>query len=231
MVDEAKKGFDLLVVGMDKVTGAKEGFDRKIEEVTAGFEGPLAIIVAKGNHLKQPASDGFKILVPVSGSAVSRRGAEIAIALARPRATSLGVMYVSTTRDKGVRRNSASVSLLKEEAILKDTVALAARYDVDVTTSLRASAAPEEAVLQEIRNSGADLVVMGVDRIQGDSLNFGSVADAVLRKSKVSVLLISNALSHIQASLGVGRQRAQGRARHEGVFREATSGSRWGRRR
>lgn len=192
VVDEAKKGFDLLVVGMDKVTGAKEGFDRKIEEVTAGFEGPLAIIVAKGNHLKQPASDGFKILVPVSGSAVSRRGAEIAIALARPRATSLGVMYVSTTRDKGVRRNSASVSLLKEEAILKDTVALAARYDVDVTTSLRASAAPEEAILQEIRNSGADLVVMGVDRIQGDSLNFGSVADAVLRKSKVSVLLISN---------------------------------------
>jgi hypothetical protein len=34
-------------------------------------------------------------------------------------------------------------------------------------------------------------VVMGVDRIQGDSLNFGSVAAAVLRKSKVSVLLVS----------------------------------------
>jgi nucleotide-binding universal stress UspA family protein len=32
---------------------------------------------------------------------------------------------------------------------------------------------------------------MGVDRIQGDALNFGSVAAAVLRKSKVSVLLMS----------------------------------------
>jgi nucleotide-binding universal stress UspA family protein len=101
-------------------------------------------------------------------------------------------MYVSTTRDKGVRRNGATMSLLKEEAILKDTAAFAARYDVDVTTTLRASAAPEEAILQEIKNSGADLVVMGVDRIQGDKLNFGGVAAAVLKKSKVSILLVSN---------------------------------------
>lgn len=52
-------------------------------------------------------------------------------------------------------------------AILKDTAALAARYDVDVSTTLRANAAPEEAILQEIRNSGVDLIAMGVDRIQG----------------------------------------------------------------
>jgi Kef-type K+ transport system membrane component KefB/nucleotide-binding universal stress UspA family protein len=192
VVDEARKGFDLLVVGMDKVLGAKDGFDKKIEDVTAGFEGPLAIVAAKGSHLKPPATNAFKILVPVSGSGVSRRGAEIAIALARASTTSLQVMYVSTTRDKGVRRNGASVSLLKEEAILKDTATFAARYDVDVTTTLHANAAPEEAILQEIKNSGADLVVMGVDRIQGDELNFGSVAAAVLKKSKVSVLLVSN---------------------------------------
>jgi Kef-type K+ transport system membrane component KefB/nucleotide-binding universal stress UspA family protein len=190
--DEARKGFDLLVVGMDKVLGARDGFDKKIEDVTAGFEGPLAIIVAKGSHLKEPAGGAFKILVPVSGSGVSRRGAEIAIALARTGPAPLRVIYVTTTRDKGVRRNGASVSLLREEAILKDTAALAARYDVDVTTTLRANAAPEEAILQEIRDSRADLVVMGVDRIQGDALNFGSVAAAVLRKSKVSVLLVSN---------------------------------------
>jgi hypothetical protein len=97
---------------MDKVAGTKNGFDRKIEDVTAGFEGPLAIVIAKGRHLKPPLTNDFKILVPVSGSGVSRRG--------------------------------------------------------------------------------ADLVVMGVDRIHGEALNFGSVAAAVLRKSKVSVLLVSN---------------------------------------
>ena len=192
VIDEARKGFDLLVVGIDKVIGAKSGFDKRVEDLTAGFEGPLAIVVAKSSHLKPPLTNDFKILVPVSGSGVSRRGAEIAVSLARVSLAPLRLVYVSTTRDKGVRRNSASMSLLNEEAILKDTAALAARYEVDVTTSVHANSVPEEAILQEIHTSRADLVVMGVDRIHGDTLNFGGVADAVLRKSKVSVLLVSN---------------------------------------
>jgi Kef-type K+ transport system membrane component KefB/nucleotide-binding universal stress UspA family protein len=200
VVDEARKGFDLLLVGMDKVTGAKGGFDKKIENLTAGFDGPIAVVAAKGMHLKEPVNTAFRILVPVSGSGVSRRGAEVAIALARLSPDPLQVVYVSTTRDKGARRNAASMSLANEEAILKDTVATAARYHVDVVTSLFANAAPEEAILQEIRSSGADLVVVGVDRIQGDTLNFGSVAAALLSKSKVSVLLVSDAVAGQKAS-------------------------------
>jgi len=192
VIDEARKGFDLLVVGMEKVIGKRDGFEERIEDVTSGFEGPLAIVAAKASHLKRPANSAFKILVPVSGSGVSRRGAEIAIALARASSTPLRVIYVSTTRDKGTRRNAASVSLLQEEAILKDAGALAARYDVDVTTTIRAGIAPEQAILREIDNSGVDLVVMGVDRIQGDKLNFGGVAASVLKNAKVSVLLISS---------------------------------------
>jgi K+:H+ antiporter len=83
VADEARKGFDLLVVGLDKVIGEKSGFDKRIEDVTVGFGRPLAIVVAKASHLKPPLTNDFKILVPVSGSGVSRRGAEIAVALAR----------------------------------------------------------------------------------------------------------------------------------------------------
>ena len=57
VADEARKGFDLLVVGMDKVTGAKGGYDRKVEEVTKGFEGPIALVAARGRHLdSRPAT-------------------------------------------------------------------------------------------------------------------------------------------------------------------------------
>ena len=202
VIDEARKGFDLLLVGMDKVTGAKDGFDKKIEDLTAGFDGPIAIVAAKGRHLKEPVKTAFRILVPVSGSGVSRRGAEVAIALARLSPDPLQVVYVSTTRDKGARRNRASMSLASEEAILKDTVAIAARYQVNVVTSLYANAAPEDAILQEIGDSGADLVVVGVDRIQGATLNFGSVAAALLSRSKVSVLLVSDAVTNQKASPG-----------------------------
>jgi Kef-type K+ transport system membrane component KefB/nucleotide-binding universal stress UspA family protein len=192
VLDEARKGFDLLVVGMDKVLGAKSGFDRKIGDVTAGFAGPLAIVAAKSSHLKPPLTNKFRILVPVSGSGVSRRGAEVAVALARSSSSPIRLVYVSTTRDQGVHRNSASMSLVDKEAILKDAAALAARYEVDVTTSVRAGAAPEDAILEEIRACRADMVVMGVDRIHGDTLSFGAVADAILRKSEATVLLLSN---------------------------------------
>ena len=124
----------------------------------------MAIAVAKGPHLKRSAGAGFRILVPISGSAVSRRGVEVAIALAHVSADPLRVVYVSTTRDKGSRRGRTSISLGREEAILKDTAKAAARYNVDVSTVLRAHTAPERAILQEIRSSKADLVVLGVDR-------------------------------------------------------------------
>jgi Kef-type K+ transport system membrane component KefB/nucleotide-binding universal stress UspA family protein len=190
IADEARKGFDLLVVGVDKVT-AKDRFDRRIEDIAAKFEGPLAIVAAKGKHLKQPMPDSLNILVPVSGSSVSRRGAEVAVALTQAGSGSLRVIYVATTRDKGAQRG-ASRGLGQEEGILKDTSDLAARYDVDITTTLRVNRAPEAAILREIDTTDVDLVVMGVDRIQADQLSFGGVADAVLRQSKVSVLLVSS---------------------------------------
>jgi len=84
--------------------------------------------------------------------------------------------------------------LAERKRLLKDTAAAAARYaaryNVDVSTVLRAHTAPEQAILQEIRSSNAGLVVLGVDRIAGEKLDFGSVAHAVLSKSNASVLLI-----------------------------------------
>lgn len=189
IADEARKGFDFLVVGIAKAAAAKDRFDRRIDDIAAQFEGPLAIVVGKGKHLKQPMPDALNILVPVSGSAVSKRGAEVAVALAG--SGSLRVIYVATTRDKGALRG-VSRGLSQETGILKDTSDLAARHDVDITTTLRVNRAPEAAILREIDTTDVDLVVMGVDRIQADHLSFGGVADAVLRQSKVSVLLVSS---------------------------------------
>ncbi|MCK1620238.1 cation:proton antiporter [Bradyrhizobium sp. 159] len=191
IADEARKGFDLLVVGIDKVAAAKDRFNRKIEDIAAEFEGPLAIVAAKGKHLKQPIPDALNILVPVSGSGISKRGAEVAVALAQAGSGSLRVIYVATTRDKGAQRGT-SRGLSQETGILKDTSDLAARYDVDITTTLRVNRAPEAAILREIDTTDVDLVVMGVDRIEANHLSFGGVAAAVLRQSKASVLLVSS---------------------------------------
>jgi K+:H+ antiporter len=67
--DEARKGFTSSSWAW-KTLNAKGGFDRKIEDISTGFRNPMAIGVAKGHHLKQPAAPGLRILVPVSGSPV-----------------------------------------------------------------------------------------------------------------------------------------------------------------
>jgi Kef-type K+ transport system membrane component KefB/nucleotide-binding universal stress UspA family protein len=192
VAEEARKGFDLAVVGMEKTLAGKDGFARSIEDIAANFQGPMALVLAKGEHLEHPSAVDLRILVPVSGSAVSRRGTEVAVALARMSPSPLAAIYVSTTRDSRARRSTATLSLAKEEAVLKDTAAAAARYNIEVSTVLRANTAPEQAILKEIRASGANLVVLGVERIAGDRLNFGSVAYEVLSKSDVSVLLVAD---------------------------------------
>lgn len=190
VAEEARKGFDLFVIGLDEVTNGEDGYAPQLVDLASGFDGSLAIVAAKGRQLQDPVGSEFRILVPVSGSGVSRRGAEIAIALARLGTAPLRVIYVATTRDRG-KRASANGSLVQEEAILKETAALAGRYDVEVSTVIRREMSADEAILREIAISEPDLVVLGVDRIQGEGLNFGGVAAAVLKESKASVLLIA----------------------------------------
>ena len=140
-------GLVMLIVGVDKVVGEGDHFHRAVEEVTIRFKGPVALVDSKVRPLSQPP----KILVPVSGSTVSRRGAEIAVALTRATSGTLRAIYVATTRDKGVRRGR-SLALPQQEAALKETSTLAARLGVDITTALRAGPTPETAILQEIRS-------------------------------------------------------------------------------
>jgi K+:H+ antiporter len=80
---EARKGYDLLVIGVERTTAAHGGFNGQIARMAAGFEGPLAVAVARGSHLQKPPERRLNILVPVRGNKVSRRGAEVAFALAR----------------------------------------------------------------------------------------------------------------------------------------------------
>ncbi len=190
---EARKGYDLLVVGVDNTISSKGGFSKEITQVASGFEGPLAIVVARGKHLEHPEDNAFKILVPVTGTDVSRRAAEVAVALARSIDVSITALYVSeTTGSDGKRRvNLGSATRRYEEAVLKDFVDLSERYDTPAQTSVSVNVAPDDAIVWRARDGRFDLIVMGVNRHLGDTLFFGNVAAAVLEKSKASVLLVS----------------------------------------
>jgi K+:H+ antiporter len=192
---EARKGYDLLFIGVEKTTDPAGGFHRQVARAAAGFAGPLAVVAARGDHLERPTESGFNILVAVSGTEVSRRAAEVAVALARSHAAPITALYVAETARGGTRQRraqAATATRRHEEAILKEVVALADRYDTEIRTTMRVDVAPEEAILREAARGGCDLIVMGVNRRSGDALFFGNVAAAVLERAKASVLLVSN---------------------------------------
>jgi nucleotide-binding universal stress UspA family protein len=187
ITEEARKGFDLLLIGVGPVQEADGGFSDPLQELAGGFEGPLAVAHTKAHRPDEPPDGRPRILVPVSGSGVSLRGAEIAVAIAQSRRARLHFIYVSTTRDQGVRPDAQD----RASQVLKETTTIAERYELEVTTQVHADASPERAIIREIDAVRADLVVMGVDRLQGSVLDFGSVAAAVLAGSSAPVLLVS----------------------------------------
>jgi hypothetical protein len=80
---EARKGYDLLFIGIERARAKTGGFHAEVARIASRFEGPQAIVAANGVHLLQPEVSRLRLLVPVNGTLVSRRAAEIAIAVAR----------------------------------------------------------------------------------------------------------------------------------------------------
>jgi nucleotide-binding universal stress UspA family protein len=182
---EAEKGYGMLIIGLDKTVVRKNQFHDDVAKLAAGFEGALALVDARGQHLKRPLPSGLSILVPVNGTEVSRRGAEVAVVLARASQAPLTVLYVAPA---GAKKRSRQY----EEAILKDIVALAETYEVSVRTALRADEAAEAAILKEMAARRHNLAVLGVGRRPGDKLFLGDTAAALLEKSERSLLFVAS---------------------------------------
>jgi cell wall-associated NlpC family hydrolase len=84
LAEEAEKGYDLLVIGLDKTTiRDNSGFHPNITQLASGFEGPLTIVDARDGLLDNPQDAKLSILVPVNGTESSRRATEVALAMAR----------------------------------------------------------------------------------------------------------------------------------------------------
>jgi len=186
---EARKGYGLLVIGVDKIAAPGGGFHPEITRIATGFDGPLALVVARGDHLEHPADSMFRMLVPVNGTAVSQRAAEVAVALARANDVAITALYVTAAskRDRG-----ATSTRRHEEAILKDVVDLAERYDTEARTAVRVDVAADQAILREARAGRFNLIVIGVQRRPGESLFLGDTAAAIIEKAEASILFVSS---------------------------------------
>ncbi len=188
IVDESRKGFDLMLVGL-KTTHDEDGvFDDAVTRLAADFEGALAVLTSGGTL---PALNSrLRILVPVNGTPAARNAAEVAFAIARPTGARVTALYVSAGGDAGKR--GRAVTRNQEEAVLKDVADLGERYSVAPRTALQPRTAAEGAILKAAAGGGYGLIVMGVNRRPGEQLYFGNTAGAVLKDWKGAVLFVAS---------------------------------------
>jgi Kef-type K+ transport system membrane component KefB/nucleotide-binding universal stress UspA family protein len=179
--DEARKGYDLMFIGLAGSVEEDGGFASVVTELSAGFEGPLAVYA---NESEGPLGSKSRILVPVNGSPQSRRGAETAFALARATGAKVHVLFVSQTDGRSRTR-------LREERVLKEMAELGERYDVTASTHISPRASAADAILKEGRRNFA-MMVMGVSARPGEELFFGNTATQVLKGWKRPILLLAS---------------------------------------
>ena len=184
---EAKKGYDLLFIGLEKMKTPSGAFNSRIDEMAAAFEGPMAIVMAQGKQLEEPTPTTLGVLVPITGTDVSRRAAEIAFSLGK--GATVTALYVE---QKGwAKAGSGRLSRRQARTILNDIAELASRYNVKIETRRVSDVRPANAILNEAKAGAHDLIVMGVSRRPGERLYFGDTPTAVLAKSPCSLLFLS----------------------------------------
>jgi len=184
----------LLFIGREPASEG-DAFHEQIAHSAAGFGGPFAIAIARGIDRQETIRTRLRILVPVTGTAISRHGAEVAIALAQASQGSVTALHVAdhqTTQRSWGREVSAAIAPLSiAEAIIRDIVRLGDPYGVEVKGALRRSGTPQETILRQLKVGDYNLLVMGVSPRPGDQLFFGQVPAEVLDRAECSILFVA----------------------------------------
>jgi Kef-type K+ transport system membrane component KefB/nucleotide-binding universal stress UspA family protein len=190
IASEARKGYGLLMIGVDETTGADGGFHGELAGLGAGFDGPLAVVVARGAARQDPVASGLDILVPITGTQETRRALEVALALARAGTAPLTLLHVVPTSDAW-RGNLTTRLRQADGEVLKQAVGIAEHYQIETRSVVRRGISVEDAIIDQLQRGRHDLVVLGVRARSGETLFFGKVAAEVMERSPASVMLIS----------------------------------------
>jgi Kef-type K+ transport system membrane component KefB/nucleotide-binding universal stress UspA family protein len=185
--EEARKGYGLLFIGREPASDGKR-FAEQITRSAISFGGPIAITIARGEH-RENRNDPLKILVPVTGTSISRQGAELAVALAQGSKGSVTALHVASPSWLGA---ALAPDGRRADATIEDVVELGRVYGVAVKGTVRRRRTAENAIMREIRGGQYDLLVLGVSPRPGEQLFFGEVPADLLERAPCSLLFVAS---------------------------------------
>ena len=136
----------------------------------------------------------LRILVPVTGTRLSRHGAEVAVALAQASRGSLTALHFSSARSRTLPWHQRFGRVLAPgeaaRAAIREIVELGEHYGLSVAGEIRVGEDPRKTILGAVRAGNHDLLVMGVSPRPGEELFFGMGAP-ILADASCSLLFVS----------------------------------------
>src|SRR5947207_6944552 len=124
------------------------------------------IAIARGSDRQDRRGSRLDILVPVTGTAVSRHGAEMAIALAQASGGTVTALHIDT--GQGPRRSweqsfgAALAPRSTADAIIREVVRLGDQYGIDVKGAVRSARSTADAIQRELAVGHHNVLVVGV---------------------------------------------------------------------
>jgi len=191
IVEEAHRGYDAIFVGVSAVEGEELLDDPVTLEVLR--DSPAPVVIAR--YVAGSAVPFKRVIVPVTGSAYSRRGAAVAMLYAQAIETHLTALYVTENPDarfpgilRGIRLARTGQQIVDEIKLLGSELNLA------IDGQVGAGRKPESVILHTVESGKFDLLIMGVlYRSVKQRLYFGPKVDRILRDSNCSIAIVVSA--------------------------------------
>ncbi len=184
---ELRKGYDLVVLGLDDARGEDSPLAAMLGGIESTYQGARAFVFARARDVQAP----LRILLPVTGADYSRRGAEVAIALAAASEAPLSVLAVARRAAPAPRLQRRRGRALEDRATIEAIRELAGQRGVTILPRLVEGEEPIREIAAHARRIGATLIVLGVKERPGPVPSFGPTAEGVLHDAPCSVLLLS----------------------------------------
>lgn len=185
---EAEKGHEFLIVGLERGARAEDvaAYGRRVAELARAFDGPFALVLARGQRPPLEYDAPLDILAPINGSLDALRAGELSLLLARAtggRATALHVSKPGPAGRLAVPTRDARANL---KAIRRLADHFGARYGAAISVAERT----QDAIFEQAGRGRHALIVIAARLRAGDAPSFGPSADAALAGAPCSVALL-----------------------------------------
>lgn len=201
IINEANKGYDLIVLGASEKTRSKDSlFNLLVDRVIQ--EAPCATMVVK-SHLSEAEAESSRttqqqlknILVPTVGTEYSKNAVEVASTIAAQTGAIITIVNVINLPPiEYILYERRTLNPMKDIAsdLLEQQAVIGRSFGADVKTRILKGTSPEMEILTFAEDQNFDLIILGSNiRMVTGRVFFGHRVDAILKKAHCPVAVIT----------------------------------------